>query len=108
MIIKKIVQHTAMLTLAAAVSISASSVHADSVNYIIPFGPGGESDVSARMQQSFYKEKFGEYQKLWYLTQFLRSLTQFIQTVMKSTKVLQSTANSTKKLWHSQALSKTR
>ena len=50
MIIKKIVQHTAMLTLAAAVSISASSVHADSVNYIIPFGPGGESDVSARMQ----------------------------------------------------------
>ena len=60
MIIKKIVQHTAMLTLAAAVSISASSVHADSVNYIIPFGPGGESDVSARMQQSFYKEKFGD------------------------------------------------
>ena len=57
MIIKKIVQHTAMLTIAAAVSISASSVYADSVNYIIPFGPGGESDVSARMQQSFYKEK---------------------------------------------------
>ena len=60
MIIKKIVQHTAMLTIAAAVSISASSVYADSVNYIIPFGPGGESDVSARMQQSFYKEKFGD------------------------------------------------
>ena len=60
MFIKKIVQHTAMLSMAAAVSISASSVYADSVNYIIPFGPGGESDVSARMQQSFYKEKFGD------------------------------------------------
>jgi len=31
-----------------------------SVNYIIPFGPGGESDISARFQQPFFKEKFGE------------------------------------------------
>lgn len=30
------------------------------VNYIIPFGPGGESDISARLQQPFFKEKFGE------------------------------------------------
>lgn len=30
------------------------------VNYIIPFGPGGESDISARFQQPFFKEKFGE------------------------------------------------
>ena len=30
------------------------------INYIIPFGPGGESDVSARIQQSFFKSKFGQ------------------------------------------------
>lgn len=30
------------------------------VEYVIPFGPGGESDISARLQQPFFKEKFGE------------------------------------------------
>ncbi len=30
------------------------------VNYVIPFGPGGESDISARLQQPFFKEKFGQ------------------------------------------------
>lgn len=30
------------------------------VNYVIPFGPGGESDITARHQQSFFKELFGE------------------------------------------------
>ena len=30
------------------------------INYIIPFGPGGESDITARHQQSFFKEKFGQ------------------------------------------------
>ncbi len=30
------------------------------VSYIIPFGPGGESDISARLQQPFFKEKFGQ------------------------------------------------
>lgn len=30
------------------------------INYIIPFGPGGESDITARHQQPFFKEKFGE------------------------------------------------
>jgi len=30
------------------------------VSYIIPFGPGGESDITARHQQPFFKEKFGE------------------------------------------------
>lgn len=30
------------------------------VNYIIPFGPGGESDISARHQQAFFKEMFGQ------------------------------------------------
>lgn len=30
------------------------------VSYIIPFGPGGESDISARLQQPFFKEQFGQ------------------------------------------------
>lgn len=30
------------------------------VDYIIPFGPGGESDVTARFQQPFFKEMFGQ------------------------------------------------
>ncbi|MET0084405.1 MAG: tripartite tricarboxylate transporter substrate binding protein [Sedimenticola sp.] len=30
------------------------------VNYVIPFGPGGESDITARHQQSFFKDKFGQ------------------------------------------------
>src|SRR3546814_5533465 len=30
------------------------------VNYIIPFGPGGESDITARHQQAFYSKKFDQ------------------------------------------------
>ncbi len=30
------------------------------INYVIPFGPGGESDITARHQQAFFKDKFGE------------------------------------------------
>lgn len=30
------------------------------ISYIIPFGPGGESDITARHQQPFFKQKFGQ------------------------------------------------
>ena len=30
------------------------------VDYVIPFGPGGESDISARLQQPYFKDKFGQ------------------------------------------------
>lgn len=49
--------------MAAAIMSVAGSASAElngSVNYIIPFGPGGESDISARLQQPFFKEKFGQ------------------------------------------------
>lgn len=31
-----------------------------SISYVIPFGPGGESDVTARHQQPFFKKLFGQ------------------------------------------------
>ena len=30
------------------------------INYIIPFGPGGESDITARHQQAFFGKMFGQ------------------------------------------------
>jgi len=46
-------------------SLTGSIVLADdypskSVNYVIPFGPGGESDITARHQQPYFKKLFGQ------------------------------------------------
>lgn len=48
------------LALAAAGAGSALAFPDKAVEYIIPFGPGGESDISARLQQPYFKEKFGQ------------------------------------------------
>ncbi|MEM6460440.1 MAG: tripartite tricarboxylate transporter substrate binding protein [Pseudomonadota bacterium] len=50
---------------AAAMGLASLAAHAEdypakAVDYVIPFGPGGESDITARFQQPFFKEKFGE------------------------------------------------
>ena len=50
---------------AAAVALTAPAVNAQAypdkpVNYIIPFNPGGESDVSARLQQPFFTKITGQ------------------------------------------------
>lgn len=39
---------------------SAQDYPSKSVNYVIPFGPGGESDITARHQQSFFKKLYGQ------------------------------------------------
>jgi tripartite-type tricarboxylate transporter receptor subunit TctC len=50
---------------AATLSLAASFVFAagypeKTVNYIIPFGPGGESDISARLQEPVFKRLTGQ------------------------------------------------
>ena len=36
------------------------TIPAKPVNYVIPFGPGGESDITARHQAPFFKKLYGE------------------------------------------------
>ncbi len=49
----------AALVLSAGVGAAQAGEFPDkSVHYIIPFGPGGESDITARLQQPFYAEDF--------------------------------------------------
>lgn len=49
---------------AAGIAFAAPAIADDfpskSISYIIPFGPGGESDISARHQQPYFKEMFGQ------------------------------------------------
>lgn len=53
----------ALIGLAAMTASVAGAQAADfppgQVDYIIPFGPGGESDITARFQQSHFEELFG-------------------------------------------------
>lgn len=63
MTFKSILKHVAGSTMVAALAFSglAQADYPDkSVNYVVPFGPGGESDVTARHQQSFFKKLFDE------------------------------------------------
>ena len=43
-----------------AITLNAQAELKGPVSYVIPFGPGGESDISARLQQPFFKEMFGQ------------------------------------------------
>jgi len=56
--VTKLISATA-LSLTIGFSVQATDLSGP-VSYVIPFGPGGESDISARLQQPFFKEKFGQ------------------------------------------------
>lgn len=60
MLRRTILKAGAALALAASFGTTASAELNGPVSYIIPFGPGGESDISARLQQPFFKDKFGQ------------------------------------------------
>ena len=55
-------RHTlaAVALLAVASSAGAAGYPERTVNYIIPFGPGGESDISARFQEQYFKKLTGQ------------------------------------------------
>lgn len=60
MLRRTILKTGAAFALAASLGSTAQAELNGPVNYIIPFGPGGESDISARLQQPYFKEKFGQ------------------------------------------------
>ena len=47
------------MALAAPLSLAQSAYPTKNINYIIPFVPGGESDIVARWQQDLFGRKFG-------------------------------------------------
>ena len=60
MLRRSILKTGAAFAIMPSIATSASAELNGPVNYIIPFGPGGESDISARLQQPFFKDKFGQ------------------------------------------------
>lgn len=50
----------AAASLGFAAPAGAQSYPEKPINYIIPFGPGGESDITARHQQAFFGKMFGQ------------------------------------------------
>ena len=62
-ILDKILKGAILVALTFGLGLSTASAEdfpSKSINYIIPFGPGGESDISARHQQPYFKKLFNQ------------------------------------------------
>ena len=57
---KTFIRTVSTFAISLAFTFSAQAELKGPVSYVIPFGPGGESDISARLQQPFFKEMFGQ------------------------------------------------
>lgn len=57
---------TAITLSIAAAGAAAAGFPEKTVNYIIPFGPGGESDISARLQEPVFKQITGQTMAIQY------------------------------------------
>src|SRR5690606_37070865 len=49
-----------MLAVMSCLSVAAAEYPDKTVNYIIPFGPGGESDISGRLQEPVFQKLTGQ------------------------------------------------
>lgn len=49
-----------VMALASSMNVAAADYPDRTVNYIIPFGPGGESDISARLQEPVFQKLTGQ------------------------------------------------
>lgn len=56
---RTVIGFAAALAIAGFISV-ASAFSNKPIEYIIPFSPGGESDIAARLQRTFFKNKFGQ------------------------------------------------
>jgi len=55
-----LVAMAAVATISLSGPLSAQDFPSGAVDYIIPFGPGGESDITARFQQPVFKNLYGQ------------------------------------------------